>query len=195
MKHPLALAAAVAIVMSGSLCRTASAAGPGFSDVICPEATQYVLAVGKMRNDDPPQKIYEVTQAAVDAYTRCSKDKLSNGFREAQHYADTRGGQFAVLASRALVALKRTDEARAELQAHRVLVQQVVDWQTETMTPGQGHSPGTRGEPDVVHDVNALGSDHRPSMYRTTAKDVVVAIDAVLASINGVPPASGSATH
>ncbi|MEA2688960.1 MAG: hypothetical protein QOJ39_3619 [Candidatus Eremiobacteraeota bacterium] len=195
MKHPLALAAAVALLMSGSSAAFAASSGPGFSDVICPEATQYVMAVGKMRNDDPPQKIYDVSQAAVDAYARCSKDKLSNGFREAQHYADTRSAGFAVVAARALVALKRTDEARAELQAHRALVQNVADWQSETMTPSQGHSPGTRGEPDAVHDTNALGGDHRPSMYRTAAKEIVVAIDALLASINGVPPATGSATH
>ena len=195
MKLPLALAAAAAIATSGSSMAFAATAGPGFADTICPQATQYVLAVGKMRNDDPPQKIYEVSQAAVDAYTRCSKEKLSNGFREAQHYADTRGGQFAVVAARALVALNRPDEARSELQAHRVLVQQVVDWQTETMTPGQGHSPGTRGEPDPVHDTNALASDHRPSMYRETAKAVVVAIDAVLASVNGVPPAAPAPAH
>jgi hypothetical protein len=188
-------AVAVAIVISGSSTAFAASSGPGFSDVICPEATQYVMAVGKMRNDDPPQKIYDVSQAAADAYARCSKDKLSNGFREAQHYADTRGAGFAVVAARALVALKRTDEARAQLQAHRLLAQNVVDWQTETMTPSQGHSPGTHGDPAVAHDTNALGSDHRPSMYRAAAKDVVVAIDALLASINGLPPASGSTTH
>lgn len=195
MKLPLALAVATAVVLSGSSVAFGATSGPGFADSICPQATQYVLAVGKMRNDDPPQKIYEVSQAAVDAYTRCSKEKLSNGFREAQHYADTRGGQFAVVAARALVALNRQNEARAELQEHRVLVQQVVDWQTETMTPAQGHSPGTRGEPDAAHDVNALGSDHRPSMYRETAKAVVTAIDAVLASINGVPPAAEAPKH
>ena len=195
MKHPLALAAVALLVTGSSIGAAAAAAGPGFSDVICPEATQYVMAVGKMRNDDPPQKIYDVSQAAADAYSRCSKDKLSNGFREAQHYADTRGAGFAVVAARALIALKRTDEARAQLNAYRLLAQNVVDWQTETMTPSQGHSPGTRGEPDVVHDTNAMGSDHRPSMYRTAAKEVVVAIDALLGSINGLPPASGSTTH
>ena len=193
MKLPLALAAVAALVTSGSSVAFAATSGPGFADSICPQATQYVLAVGKMRNDDPPQKIYEVSQAAVEAYTRCSKEKLSNGFREAQHYADTRGGQFAVVAARALVALNRQDEARAELQAHRVLVQQVVDWQTETMTPSQGHSPGTHGEPAIGSDTNALGSDHRPSMYRETAKAVVTAIDAVLASINGLPSAPAPA--
>ena len=149
----------------------ARAATSGFSDVICPEATQYVLAAGKLRKDDPPQRIYDAAQAAADAYQRCSKDKLSNGFREAQHYADTRGSRFAVLAARALVALNRPEDARRELEQWRPLAQQVVDWQSETQTSVQGHKP--TGE-----------SDHRRSMYHDSAKEIVGAIDADLAYID-----------
>ena len=163
----------------------AGAAEAGFSDKICPEATQYVLAVGKLRKDDPPQTVYDASQAAATAYARCSKDKLSNGFREAQHYADTRGGQFVVLAARALIALNRADEARQMLQQQRPLVQQVVDWQAETQTANQGHSPGTRGEPSApAESGNTMSGDKRPSMYRAAAKDVVAAIDAELAAID-----------
>jgi hypothetical protein len=183
----------------------AGAAEGGFSDTICPEATQYVVAVGKMKRDDSPQKIYEVTQAAADAYARCSKSKLAYGFREAQHYADTRGGQFVVLAARALIAMNRLDDARRELAQQRPLVQQVVDWQTETVTPSQGHRPA--GDPEVVgaqSEVNAIGSDHRASMYRQSAKEIVAAIDAELAKIDAAsrdtsrpqaPQASPSPAH
>ena len=130
-----------AAVFAVSLCSGGQALAQGFSDKICPEATQYVLAVGKLRKDDPPKQIYDASQAATDAYERCSKEKLSNGFREAQHYADTRAGQFAVVAARALVALNRPDDARKELQHWRPLVQQVVDWQAETETPHDARRP------------------------------------------------------
>lgn len=113
----------------------AATADAGFANSICPEATQFVRAVGKLRTDDPPQKAYDAAQAAVDAYARCSKDKLANGFREPQHYADTRAGGLAVVAARALVSLNRPDDARRELQQYRAIVQNVVDWQSETETP------------------------------------------------------------
>ncbi len=170
----------------------ASAASPGFSDVICPEATQYVLGVGKLTKSDPPQKVYDVAQAAVDAYQRCSKDKLSHAFREAQHYADTRGASFAVLAARALAALNRAEDARRELTEWRPLVQQVVDWTSETQTPVQPHSTTTKGDDTgkPENQANAIASDHRPSMYRAAAKEIVVAIDDELAKLRDLAPAA-----
>lgn len=165
----------------------ASAAEAGFSDVICPEATQYMLAAGKVRKDDPPQRAYETFQAAVDAYERCSKNKLSNGFREAQHYADTRAGGLAVVAARSLIALNRPDDARRELEHWRPLVQQVVDWKSETETTGVGHKPAeASGDSAAVPRPDAPGprsGDNRPSMYRTSAKEIVLAIDAELGKI------------
>ncbi len=176
-----ALHVLLATTLVASACAVAGAAEPGFSDTICPEATQYVLAVGKLRKDDPPQRIYDAAQAATDAYQRCSRDKLSYGFREAQHYADTRGSAFAVVAARALVALNRPDDARRELQSWRPLVQQVVDWQSETTTTAQGHAP--RG--DIQSDVAKVNqSDHRASMYHESAKEIVTAIDAEIAKID-----------
>jgi hypothetical protein len=169
----------VALVVSA--CAGAHAAETGFYDTICPEATQYVLNVGKLRKDDPAQRIYDAAQAATDAYQRCSKDKLSNGFREAQHYADTRGSSFAVLAARALVSLNRPDDARRELEQWRPLVQQVVDWQSETQTSVQGHRPSG----DIQGDVGTVTrSDHRRSLYYDSAKEIVVAIDAEVARVD-----------
>jgi hypothetical protein len=168
-----------------SLCAGAQARAQGFSDTICPSATQYVIAVGKLRKDDPPQRIYDASQAATDAYERCSKEKLSNGFREAQHYADIRAGQFAVVAARALVVLNRPDDARKELEHWRPLVQQVVDWQAETETSQTAMSPreaetGSRTGPGST---GLQSSDKRASMYRASAKEIVVAIDSELTKI------------
>ncbi|HEY0380956.1 MAG TPA: hypothetical protein VGC72_02045 [Candidatus Elarobacter sp.] len=182
------LTASLALVFAACSFGQASASPAGFSDTICPEATQYVLGVGKLRKDDPPQRIYDAAQAAVDAYQRCSKDKLANGFREAQHYADTRGAGLAVVASRALVALNRVDDARRELLHWRPLAQQVVDWQAETQTVAQGHAPretsdnsGGTGMPAPASGTQA--SDHRPSMYRAAAKEIVIAIDEELGKL------------
>lgn len=164
----------------------ARAADVGFSDVICPQATQYVVAVGKLRNGDPPERIYAAAQAAADAYQRCSKEKLSYGFREAQHYADTRGSSFAVLAARALVALKRPEDARLELEQWRPLVQQVVDWKSETETIVSPHSPLIVHGPmsdAMARELTAKEGDHRASMYAQSAKEIAVAIDAELAQI------------
>jgi len=191
MKNSLALIAAVVLLTSGSSIRTASAAG--FSDSICPEATQYVIAVGKLRKDDPPQTIYDTTQPAVDAYARCSKEKLANGFREATNYANTRGAGFAVVAARALIALNRLDDAQRELHQYRQLVQTVVDWQSETQLASNAHAPGAVGDGSTGHvggetgaiagENMAKGSDHRGSMYKSAAKEIVAAIDAELAQI------------
>ena len=175
--------AALALAIVACSWSQAPAATAGFSDVICPEATQYVLAAGKLRKDDPPQRIYDAAQAATDAYQRCSKDKLSNGFREAQHYADTRGSSFAVLAARALVALDRAEEARRELALWRPLAQQVVDWKSETETSVSGHKPGENPHP--MSDIATVTrSDSRQSMYAISAKEIVAAIDVEIERID-----------
>ena len=187
---------AMALVFASGTAGGASAAG--FSDTICPEATQYVLGVGKLRTDDPPQKVYEAAQAAVDAYALCSKDKLSHGFREAQHYADVRGAGFAVVAARALVALKRPDDAERELRQYRPLVQQVVDWQTEAQTTSNAHYHREGEDPSPASGASAdtqSGGSRRPSMYRNAAKEIVAAIDAELAQIGrDVPRSQGQST-
>jgi hypothetical protein len=164
----------------------ASAAGAGFSDVICPEATQYMIAAGKVAKDDPPQRVYDTFQAAVNAYQRCSTTKLSFGFREAQHYADTRAAGLAVVAARALIALNRQDDARRELLLWRPLVQQVVDWKAETETTAVGNKPVESADGGGAPRGDAPGpraGDNRPSAYRTSAKEIVVAIDVELAKL------------
>jgi hypothetical protein len=164
------LALALAAVSLGG-----PAAAQSFKDTICPEATQYVMAVGRARSDDPPQRIYDVAQAAANAYERCSKQKLSYGFREAQHYADTRGASFAVVAARGLIALRRFDDARRQLEHWRAVAQNVVDWRTETTAFTSADVNG--------HEVTT-DSDHRPSMYLVSAREIVAAADAALEEVS-----------
>jgi hypothetical protein len=185
-------ASLVLVFVAGSF-GPAGAAAPGFSDTICPGATQYVLAVGKLRQDAAPQQIYEAAQAAVDAYERCSTEKLSNGYREPQHYADMRAAGLAVVAARALVALHRSEDARLELLHWRPLVQQVVDWKAETQTTFDDHyhaiQPSAKNpEKPVIPDTPSMrtavtAGDHRGSLYRDSAKEVVAAIDTQVAQI------------
>jgi len=179
-----------ALACGGVCAGTASAAEGNFADSICPEATQYVIAVGKLAKDEPAQKVYDAAQAAVDAYGRCSKDKLSNGFREPQHYADTRGASFAVLAARALILLNRPDDARRELKQYRAIAQNVVDWQSETETPYGGGAPRmTQSGDQMASRVSSGGRDstsnsRRPSLYRNAAKEIVANIDELLAQLD-----------
>ncbi|HWT05133.1 MAG TPA: hypothetical protein VN224_05205 [Xanthomonadales bacterium] len=173
----------MALVFSACSLGPVSAAAPGFSDAICPEATQYVLVVGKLSKDDPPQRIYDAAQGATDAYQRCAKTKLSNGNAEGQHYADTRGSSFAVVASRALIALNRPEDARRELELWRPLAQQVVDWRSGSVLSAVGHAPAAAA--DIQEDVATVSrGDHRNSAYRDSAKEIVAAIDAEVARID-----------
>ena len=168
------LSVAVLCVFVAAATMPSLAVQPGFSDAICPEGTQYVLAVGKVRVDDPPQRIYDAAHAASEAYARCSSQKLAYGFREAQHYADVRSAQFGVVAARALIALGRLDEARAMLLRDRALAKEVAEWLTE---------PTAYNSADVNGTPVATASDNRPSMYRASAKEIVEAADAALAEI------------
>jgi hypothetical protein len=176
------LTALVTAALVASACTRAVAAAPGFSDTICPEAVPYVIAVGNLRKDDMPQRVYDAVQAAADAYERCSREKIFSNVREAQNYADTRAAGFAVAAARALVALNRTDDARRELTHWRPLVQQVVDWQSD---PQMINQPRPNGAEVSNTTGSAPPGDHRRSLYYDAAKQVVAAIDAELARIGG----------
>lgn len=181
MRSVRAVFVAFALGAAAASPATGAGAAQGFSDAICPEATHYVLAVGRVRTDDAPERIYAVAQAAADAYSRCSRDKLAYGFREAQHYADTRGAGFAVVAACALIAMHRFDDARSLLLHWRPLAQQVVDWQTETEAYASAN---------VHTDSVTIASDHRPSMYRASAREIVQSADQALSEVDrlsGIP--------
>jgi len=168
------LAAVTALAVSGATFGTAGAVVPGFTDAICPEGTHYVLEVGKLRIDDPPERIYAAAHAAAQAYTTCSTQKLAYGFHEAQHYADVRRAGFGVVAARALIAMRRYDEARAELLRDRAMAQNVADWITETEAFGTAN---VHSEPVTIP------GDHRPSMYRASAREIVLSADEALAEV------------
>lgn len=188
MPHTGYARTAAALALAVGLFPAAAVAAPApFADSICPEAAQYVIAAGNLTKNDSAQKVYDTAQAAVEAYTRCSKDKLSNGFREPQHYADTRSAQFAIMAARALIVLNRPEDARRELKQYRALAQNVVDWQSEVETPHNAYARGTGSQGGEVptsttRDVNQNG--HRPSLYQKSAKEVVAAADELLAQID-----------
>jgi hypothetical protein len=172
MRVVLAIVAALAV--NAAAFGTASAAGPGFGDAICPEGTRYVLEVGKLRVDDAPERIYAAANAAANAYATCSSQKLAYGFHEAQHYADVRRAGFGVVAARALIAMRRYDEARTELLRDRSLAQNVADWTTETEAYGTAN----------VHvDPVTIAGDHRPSMYRASAREIVMSADQALSEV------------
>lgn len=168
------LATVAALYLCGSVAAPASSAVPGFKDTICPEGTQYVIEVGKLRIDDPPQRIFAAAHAASQAYATCSGQKLSYGFREAQHYADVRSAQFGVVAARALIAMRRYDEARTELQRDRAAAQNVADWIAETEAFNSA---------DVNGSAVTIAGDRRPSMYRESAREIVLSADQALTEI------------
>ena len=168
------LAVLAALAVNAAAFGTAAATVPGFTDAICPEGTHYVLEVGKLRVDDAPERIYAAAHAAAQAYATCSSQKLSYGYREAQHYADVRRAGFGVVAARALVAMRRYDEARAELLHDRAVAQNVADWLTETEAFGTAN----------VHiEQVVVAGDHRPSMYRASAREIVLSADEALAEV------------
>ena len=168
------LAAVAALALNAAAFRPAGAVAPGFSDAICPEGTHYVLEIGKLRIDDPPERIYAAAHAAEQAYATCSSQKLSYGFREAQHYADVRRAGFGVVAARALIAMHRYDEARTELLRDRALAQNVADWIAETEAFGTAN---VHSEPVTI------AGDRRPSMYRASAREIVQSADEALSEV------------
>ena len=181
------LAVVAALGLNAAVFGTASAVAPGFTDAICPEGTHYVLEVGKLRVDDPPERIYAAAHAAAQAYATCSSQKLSFGYREAQHYADVRAAGFGIVAARALIAMRRLDEARTELVHDRALAQNVADWITETEAFGTAN---VHSEPVTI------AGDHRPSMYRASAREIVLSADQALAEVahlGEVPRRQGAA--
>ncbi|MEA2787413.1 MAG: hypothetical protein QOF71_3517 [Candidatus Eremiobacteraeota bacterium] len=161
----LALAAAAVLVLPAS---PAHAQAAPFSDRLCPEATQYVVALGKLTAADTPQVIYDAAHATTAAYETCATRYLGNGQIEPQvHYAHTRQASFSIVEARALVALNRSADAKRVLQNSRHLAIDVFDWRTD-------------------------GATKRPSNYHDAAGDIVAAADADLAKL-AAPAATTSA--
>ena len=159
--------AAVAVLLAPVSRADAQAA---FSDRLCPEATQYVVALGKLTASDSAQVVYDTAHATTAAYETCATRYLGDGQIEPQvHYAHTRQASFSIIEARALVALNRPADAKRVLQNSRRLAGDVFDWRTDSNTK-------------------------RPSNYHDAAKDIVDAADAMLAKLSATatPAASGA---
>jgi hypothetical protein len=167
----LTLAVAVLLV-------PASRADAAFSDQLCPEATQYVLALGTISPNDPAQKRYDALHAATTAYDTCAQRHLADANIEpGVHYAYTRQASFGVLEARALLDLNRPADAKREAETCKRLAQDVFDWRRAV---AQGGS-----------NIASSGSDTRPSIYRDAAKEIIAAANDLLAKI-AAPPASAA---
>jgi hypothetical protein len=139
-----------------------------FADTLCPEATQYVVALGKLTQSATAQQVYDVAHATTAAYETCATRQLTDGKIEPQvHYAYTRQASFSIIEARALVALNRPADAKRVLQNSRRLAADVYDWRSDSK---------------------------RPSNYHDAAKDIVDAADAALAKLSApaAPAASGA---
>ena len=166
----LALAAAAVLLAPASQAVADTAA---FSDRLCPEATQYVVALGKLTQTDTPQMVYDTAHATTNAYETCATRHLGDGKIEPQvHYAFTRQASFSIIEARALVALNRPADAKRVLQNSRRLAADVYDWRSDSK---------------------------RPSNYHDAAKDIVDAVDAALAKLSApastAAPAPASTPH
>ena len=70
--------------------------------------------------------------------------------------------------------MRRLDEARSLLVRWRARAQQVVDWQTETEAWAAA---------DIHSEAVTIASDHRPSMYRASAIEIVQSADQALSEV------------
>jgi len=157
----VALAAATVLLVP-----VAPADAQAFSDKFCPEATQYVVALGKLTQSATAQQVYDTAHATTNAYETCATRSLSNGLIEPQvHYAYARQGSFGIIEARALVALNRVADAKRVLQNGRRLASDVYDWRSDSK---------------------------RPSDYHDAAKDILDATDAMLAKLSQPPAATGA---
>ena len=164
------LSGVLTLAVAAVLLAPASRAGAqaAFSDRLCPEATQYVVALGKMTSTDTPQHVYDVAHATTGAYETCATRYLGNGQIEPQvHYAYTRQASFSIIEARSLVALNRIADAKRVLQNSRRLAADVFDWRS---------------------DSNAK----RPSNYHDAAQDIIAAADADLAKLSATASPAAS---
>jgi len=161
----------------GVLAFPVARADAAFTDIVCPEATQYVVAMGTLKQTDPPQRVYDAANAAATAYDLCAKRQLADANLEpGVHYAYTREAGLAIVAARALVALNRQNDAKATVLNAKRLAQDVVDWRRSIQQNGSV--------------ITSSGSNNQPSAYRDAARDIVTAADQMLANLTAVQASS-----
>ncbi len=178
MRRLVTGALALVLVLAAAASERADAA---FSDQQCPEATQYVVALGSVKPSDP-QAVYAAVHAVTNAYDICAKRELADGNVEpGVHYAYTREASYQIVEARALAAMNRPDDAKAVAQNAKRLAQDVFDWRRSYQQSSSGNSIGSSG------------SDTRPSAYRDSAKDILAAANDMLAKFAPAPAPAASA--
>jgi hypothetical protein len=155
-------------------------ASAAFSDQLCPEATQYVVAITSLPRNESAQKVYDAAHATTSAYDACAKRHLADANIEpGVHYAYARQASFDVVEARALLALNRVADAKAVLENAKRLAQDVFDWRRSISQNGAV--------------IASSGSDNRPSLYRDAAKEILDSVKQMLAELPAAaPPASGA---
>lgn len=135
-----------------------------FSDVICPQATAKVIDYTEMGQQKKINliELRDLTHAVVDRYDDCAKQKLADGYIEPKmHYAQTRAASFLVVAARIEARLQDYDTAQADLDRAKSLASEVADWRPQSSLAASGTS------------------SVRPSLYETSAKEILAAIPEV----------------
>ncbi len=169
----------LALAVAGVLLVPASRADAAFSDKICPEATQYVIAVVSMAKTDPAQKQYDALHATTSAYDTCAKRKLADAKIEPDlHYAYTRQASFGIVEARALLAMNRPEDAKRELENSKRLARDVFEWRRSINQNGSS--------------IASSGSDNRPSIFQDAAKEILESANDMLAKL-AAAAASGTA--
>jgi hypothetical protein len=170
------------VVAAGALALTASVvpASAAFSDQLCPEATQYVVAITSLPRNETAQKVYDAAHATTTAYDACAKRHLADANVEpGVHYAYTRQASFEVVEARALLALNRPADAKALLENAKRLAQDVFEWRRAISQKGAV--------------IASSGSDNRPSVYHDAAKEIIDSVNDMLAKLPApTGPASGA---
>jgi len=137
-----ALGLAAFVVVPGIAC----AADNGFSDRICPNATQLVRDYNTQsaKSDTPVDDILATLNKVVAAYKTCAGEKLTQGGTmggaeaslqvglgvEGMHYAQIRQAQFYYVMGKIERLLQNFNTSRDDLQNALSLVKDTIDWRT-----------------------------------------------------------------
>jgi hypothetical protein len=168
--------AAGAVVLAASF----GPASAAFSDQLCPEATQYVVAITSLPRNETAQKVYDAAHATTTAYDACGKRHLADANVEpGVHYAYTRQASFEVVEARALLVLNRPADAKAVLENAKRLAQDVFDWRRSINQSGA--------------IIASSGNDNRPSVYHTAAKEILDSVNDMLAKLAAPAPSASGA--
>ena len=172
-------------VFAGVLAATSSEpARAAFSDALCPEASQYVNALGALHAAPPlgnaaggasPQAVYDAVHATTSAYDTCAKRHLGDANVEpGVHYAYTREAAFSILEARR-AARARARARRARCRAER--------------PPFGAGRRGLAAVDPAIRLRHRVERQRQPAVVLSRLRaDIVKAADAFLAALPGASP-------